>query len=92
MNAISSSMERPPLASMFAITTREDPAGRVAVVGKPSRARAKVMLNIPLCQATRDRLDAQLLGSLSMGTSALIEWALEELQRQGITLEARLER
>ncbi|MGF1614970.1 MAG: hypothetical protein ACFCVA_13985 [Gammaproteobacteria bacterium] len=75
-------------AYMFSITTRRDSAGRVMVVGKPTRRRADVLVNIPLCRATRERLNEKLVGSLAMGTSALIEWALEELTRQGITLEA----
>jgi hypothetical protein len=75
-------------ACMFSITTRQDSAGRVMVVGKPTRRRVEACVNIPLCRATRDRLNEKLVGSLAMGTSALIEWALEELTRQGITLEA----
>ena len=35
-----------------------------------------VYVNIPLPGATRDPLDEKRVGSLAMGTSALIEWAL----------------
>lgn len=78
--------------NLFSTTTREDPAGRVIVMGKATRKRAKAFLNIPLCQATKERLEKRLVGSLAMGTGALIEWALEELTRQGVSLEAQLER
>lgn len=76
-------------APMFAITNRADSTGRVMVMGKANRKRADTFINIPLCRATRQRLDEKLVGSLAMGTGALIEWALEELTRQGITLEAQ---
>ena len=88
MKAPSLSVVTQTPASMFSITTRDDSAGRVMVMGKATRKWADVFINIPLCRATRDRLEEKLVGSLAMGTSALIEWALEELTRQGITLEA----
>jgi len=75
--------------SMFSIDTRRDRAGRVIVVGRPTRKRAEAFLNIPISDDTRKRLDEQVVGSLAMGTSALLEWALEELQRRGISIEAR---
>jgi hypothetical protein len=59
------------------------------MIGKPSRKRASTFINIPISQETRRRLDEQFVGSLSMSTSALIEWALEELRRQGVALEVR---
>lgn len=74
---------------MFAITTREDPAGRVIVIGKASRKRATTFLNIPISGELRDALDAQIVGSLAMGAGALLEWALSELKRQHLSLEAR---
>ncbi|MFZ0255036.1 MAG: hypothetical protein WAN46_05205 [Gammaproteobacteria bacterium] len=89
MSAIATSSEPAAPACMFSISTRDDRAGRVVVMGKATRKQAKVFLNIPLCQATRKHLEERLVGSLSMGTGALIEWALEELRRQGITLEAQ---
>jgi hypothetical protein len=90
VNAQSPLNELPVESGMFSITTREDPAGRVIVMGKPNRKRANAFVNIPLCEATKQRLGEQFVGSLAMSTSALIEWALEELTRQGITLEARV--
>lgn len=89
MSAIAPAFEPQASIRMFFITTREDAAGRVVVMGKPTRKRANAFLNIPLSQATKDRLQKQLVGSLAMGTSALIEWALDELIRQGVSLEAR---
>ena len=75
--------------SMFSIETRHDNAGRIIVVGRPTRKRAQAFLNIPISDETRRRLDTQVVGSLAMGTSALLEWALQELQRRGISIEAR---
>lgn len=75
--------------SMFSIETRHDSAGRVIVIGRPTRKRAEAFLNIPISDDTRKRLDEQVVGSLAMGTSALLEWALQELQRRRISIEAR---
>lgn len=77
---------------MFSIGVRSDLDGRVVIMGKPSRKHANAFLNIPISQQTRHRLDEQLVGSLSMATSALIEWALNELKRQAVTLEVRPQR
>jgi hypothetical protein len=73
----------------FSIETHSDPLGRVIVIGKPTRKHAATFLNIPISAAARERLDQQVVGSLAMGTGALLEWALDELERQGISLEAR---
>lgn len=74
---------------MFAIETRKESSGQVIVVGRATRKRAKTFINIPVSQSLRKRLDAQIVGSLAMGAGALLEWAIEELKRQGITIEAR---
>lgn len=74
---------------MFLINTREDSAGRVIVIGKASRRRATTFLNIPISKELRDALDTQIVGSLAMGAGALLEWALRELKRQKLSLEAR---
>nr|MBS0022016.1 hypothetical protein [Gammaproteobacteria bacterium] len=75
--------------AMFSIETRKDPLGRVMVVGKATRKYATSFLNIPISAEARERLSQQVVGSLAMGTGALLEWALDELERQGISLEAR---
>ncbi|MFZ0257211.1 MAG: hypothetical protein WAN46_16530 [Gammaproteobacteria bacterium] len=75
---------------MFVIETRPGAACQVVVVGKATRKRAKTFINIPISASLRERLDTQLVGSLAMGTGALLEWALEELKRQGISIEARV--
>lgn len=77
---------------MFSISSRKDLEGRIIVMGKATRKRVDTSLNVPLCQATRDRLEERLVGSLAMGTSALIEWAIDELTRRRITLEVRAEK
>lgn len=75
---------------MFLIEPRPGDAGQVVVVGKATRKRAKTFINIPVSESLRKRLDTQIVGSLAMGTGALLEWALEELKRQGISIEARV--
>ena len=75
---------------MFSIETRPGKPAQVVVVGKASRKRAKTFVNIPVTESLRTRLDTQIVGSLAMGTSALLEWAMEELDRQGISIEARV--
>jgi hypothetical protein len=73
---------------MFTITTvpKKDDAA-VYIVGRPSRAHATRFLNIPLSQALKERLKTQMVGSIAMGAGALLEWALQELDRKGISLE-----
>ncbi len=75
---------------MFSIEARPGGAAQVVVVGKATRKRAKAFINIPVSETLRKRLDTQIVGSLAMGTGALLEWALEELKRQGISIEARV--
>jgi hypothetical protein len=80
-------------ASMSTITTvpkKDDVA--VYIVGRPSRAHATSALNIPVSQALKDRLKTQLVGSIAMGAGALLEWALQELERRGISLEVTAKR
>ena len=74
---------------MFSIEAHQDPSGRVIVIGKPTRKRAATSINIPISAELRERLDERVIGSLAMATGALLEWALDELKRQGISLEAR---
>nr|MBS0019468.1 hypothetical protein [Gammaproteobacteria bacterium] len=78
-----------PKDAMFSIETRQDSSGRVLVAGKATRKHAASFINIPVSAQLRERLDQQVVGSLAMGTGALLEWALDELERQGISLEAR---
>lgn len=75
---------------MFLIETRPGDSCQVIVVGKATRKRAKTFINIPISASLRKRLDTQIVGSLAMGTGALLEWAVEELKRQGISIEARV--
>jgi hypothetical protein len=74
--------------AMFLVETRQGGGGRVVIVGRASRKQATTFVNVPASQEFRKRLDEQIVGSLAMGTSALLEWALDELKRQGITVEA----
>jgi hypothetical protein len=73
---------------MFRLESREGGGGRVVVAGRASRKNATTYVNTPITQGLRKRLDEQIVGSVAMGTSALLEWALDELKRQDVTLEA----
>ena len=75
--------------TMFVIEPRYDNEGRVVVVGKSSRKRATTLINIPISQRLRSRLDERVVGSLSMATAALLQWAFDELDRQKLSIEAR---
>jgi hypothetical protein len=74
---------------MFAIHPQEDNEGRVVVVGKASRKRATTLINIPISEDLKTSLDERVVGSLSMATAALLQWAFDELERQEISIEAR---
>ena len=79
-----------PVTHMFAIhMTAEDAQGTVRIVGRPSRKCAGAFVNIPISQEMRNQLGKRIVGSLAMGTSALLQWALEELERQGVSIEAQ---
>lgn len=78
-----------PNEAMFSIEARQDPWGQVIVMGQATRKRAKRFINIPVSDELRERLDKQLVCSLAMGTGTLLQWALDELERQGISIEAR---
>lgn len=73
--------------AMFSIEVRQTEVGRILVVGRATRKRAATFLNIPIDQELHDRLQSQCIGSLAMCTAALLQWALEELERQGVSLE-----
>lgn len=74
---------------MFVIDSRGDSEGRVVVVGKASRKRATTLINIPISEGLKSCLEERVVGSLSMATAALLEWAFDELERQQISIEAR---
>ncbi|MGF1613457.1 MAG: hypothetical protein ACFCVA_05965 [Gammaproteobacteria bacterium] len=77
-------------AHMFIINmTPEDIRGTVRIVGRPSRKNAGAFVNIPVSQEMRNQLGKRIVGSLAMGTSALLQWALQELERQGVSIEAQ---
>ncbi len=77
---------------MFRLETRQEGGGRIVIAGRPNRKNATTYVNIPISQQLRKRLDEQIVGSVAMGTSALLLWALDELKRQDVTVEARPER
>lgn len=78
---------------MFTISVAADDAqgteGTVRIVGRPSRKCAGAFVCIPISQELRSQLGKRIVGSLAMGTSALLQWALQELERQGVSIEAQ---
>jgi hypothetical protein len=75
---------------MFTINMAPEAAqGIVRIVGRPSRKCAGAFVNIPISIELRNQLGKRIVGSLAMGTSALLQWALQELERQGISIEAQ---
>lgn len=81
--------DEPSGERMFDIEIREDHEGRVIVVGKSSRKRATTLINIPISRGLKSRLEERVVGSLSMATAALLQWAFDELERNKISIEAR---
>lgn len=79
-----------PATHMFTINMApEDAQGTVRIVGRPSRKCAGAFVNIPISPELRNQLGKRIVGSLAMGTSALLQWALQELERQGVSIEAQ---
>jgi hypothetical protein len=74
---------------MFAIDVHKNGQGRIVIVGRANRKRATTFVNVPVSADLRRRLDLRIIGSMAMGTGALIQWALDELDRQGVSVEAR---
>jgi hypothetical protein len=73
---------------MFLITAHADSHPRVLVVGRPSRKKAETFINVPVSAELRTRLGERITGSLAMGTAALLEWALDEIEKQKVSLSA----
>jgi hypothetical protein len=74
---------------MFFKETRHHEMGCVILVGKPSRKAAKACLNTPITADLHRRLKQRIVGSISMGSAVLLEWALDELETRSIAIEAR---
>lgn len=74
-------------SDVFKITTRGNDTGRVIMIGRSNRKNTTGYLNIPIGAQMRERLRQQIVGSLAMGVSGLLEWALAELERKQIALE-----
>ena len=82
----------PPIEAptMFSKESRQHRQGRVIIVGRPSRKAARVCLNTPITTELHRRLRDRIEGSISMGSAALLEWALDELETRNIAIQARL--
>lgn len=74
---------------MFLKEILHDEAARVIIIGKPSRKTATACLNTPITAELHRRLKENIVGSMSMGSAVLIEWALDELETRSLAIEAR---
>ena len=81
--------EDPSKHKMFTIEARQDHERRIIVVGKSSRKRATTLINIPISEGLKSRLSERVVGSLSMATAALLQWAFDELDRKAVSIEVR---
>ena len=79
----------PHPSDMFDKAIYYDHEGRLILVGKCTRKGTSAILNIPISRDIHRRLREQVVGSLSMGSAALLEWALDELERRSISITAR---
>ena len=75
------------VSDVFHITMREDDAASVFMIGRANRKHTIGYLNIPVGRNLRERLERQIVGSLAMGVSGLLEWALAEIERKQVSLE-----
>ena len=81
--------KRKATETMFAIDIHKNGQGRLVIIGRANRKRATTFVNVPVSADLRQRLGERIIGSMAMGTGALIQWALDELDRQGVSVEAR---
>lgn len=77
------------LLFMFDKVTRYDDEGRVVILGKSKRKGAAAILNIPISAELHQKLRERVVGSMSIGAAVLLEWALDELERRCISIEAQ---
>lgn len=77
-------------SEVFHIQTRKDDVPRVLVIGRASRKHTTRYVSIPIGESVRERLEKQIVGSLAMGLSGLLEWALRELELKRISLEVKI--
>ena len=76
---------------MYQYQIRHDDPGTVSIVGRISRKDSPAFVTIPVTRELHSRLYNAIDGSMATGGAALLSWALDELERQGISLEARLQ-
>jgi hypothetical protein len=79
----------PDAYPMFNKTIRQNDEGQVIIVGKRKPKDIETILNIPISIELQRNLRERIVGSLSLGSAALLEWALDELERQSISIEAQ---
>lgn len=75
-------------SSFFKLATVKRPTGSKAVhvEGKIRRGDVAKAVYLQLPQKTVDQLDKSMQGAMAPGIVGLIEWALDELNRQGVIL------
>lgn len=76
----------PPPTTFFILTTEEAQTARVIVKGQIRRGDVVKSSYLVIPGATYKRLEKVLMGALTPGIIGLVEFALDELERQGKTL------
>lgn len=76
----------PPPTTFFSLTTEEAHTAKVIVKGQIRRGDVAKSSYLVIPGATNKRLEKVLMGALTPGIIGLVEFALDELERQGKTL------
>ena len=76
-------------STMFTVEVKKNGQGKVVIVGKRGRRLSTGFVNVPVSAELRKRLGERVIGSMAMGTGALLQWALDEIDRHGVSIEAR---
>lgn len=76
----------PPPTTFFSLTTEEAQTVKVIVKGQIRRGDVAKSSYLVIPGPTNQRLEKVLMGALTPGIIGLVEFALDELERQGKTL------
>lgn len=73
---------------MFSVSVHQRNLGEIIILGKPTRNSAWAHIKVPVTPELHKQLRGHVVGPLAMGTAALLEWALDELDSRSISVEA----
>lgn len=83
--AVTRNTARPP-ATFFSLVTDKAQAGKVIVKGQIRRGDVAKSSYLVIPGPTNQRLEKALMGALTPGIIGLVEFALDELEKQGKSL------